>query len=78
MSNEQSIRDELAQVIAVGDGARGYMVLADDELMADVILASPVIRRIQAEAWYKGHSAGVFDKQYGTGTRNPYTRKEQS
>lgn len=50
MSEQQSIRDQLAQVIAVGDGARGHMVLADDELVADQIMASPVIRRIQADA----------------------------
>lgn len=35
-------------------------------------------RQVAERAWYKGHSTGIFDKQYETGTRNPYTRKEQS
>lgn len=66
MSERQSIREELAQVIAVGDGARGHMVLADDELVADQILASPVIRRIQAEALREAALSGSF----GTGAHD--------
>lgn len=54
MSDEQSIRDEIADEIAGVVTGKGYysMVIGIDAAheAADQILASPVIRRIQAEA----------------------------
>lgn len=48
MSEQQSIRDELAELLL----RHGHVdwERMDGEAVADVILASPVIRRIQAEA----------------------------
>lgn len=58
MSNEQSIRDELADEIAGVVTGEGYYSMTIGihaaQEAADLILASPVIRRIQAEAWDEG------------------------
>ena len=57
MSNEQSIRDVAAEWIAGLISGNGFGDdYVDDEVKrwADELLASPVIRRIQAEAWDEG------------------------
>lgn len=56
MSNEQSIRDEVAMILATWrDGAAVEEWVVDMyREPADLILASPVIRRIQAEARAEG------------------------
>ena len=56
--------------------------------MADAILAAgfrrtpapapdvqELIRKAQSRAWFRGHSTGIFDTKYETGTRNPYIDK---
>lgn len=48
VNDKQSIRDELQSL--VHDYAPGADGKSDSEVIADAILASPVIRRIQAEA----------------------------
>lgn len=83
MSNEQSIRDEAAEWIAGLISGNGFGDdYVDDEVKqwADDLLASPVIRRIQTEAWEQGADATcaayavVSTRGY---TTNPY-RGEQS
>lgn len=86
--DEQSIRDELAQAVAeaVDDScAGGGAGLEADELervtqhVTGLLLAHPVIRRIQAEAWFEGARAQWL---YGPKSipneykKNPY-REEQ-
>ena len=34
-----------------------------------------LIRKAQSRAWFRGHSTGIFDTKYETGTRNPYIDK---
>jgi hypothetical protein len=61
MTDEQSIRDELAQVIFERSHTpNDALNLWDGDInkIVDALLASPVIRRIQAEAWTEGHAAG--------------------
>ncbi len=70
MSNEQSIRDELAATIHENFNACRGRNGVNPHLLADEILASPVIRRIQAEAlrahakavshWERGHSPRIM------------------
>ena len=57
MSDEQSIRDELVQILAQ-KRIHTNESLGKQGADADAILASPVIRRIQAEALrYAAHDA---------------------
>lgn len=68
MSNEQSIRDELIGLRLasyskiMSDGYPSGIIRSNEEA-ADILLASPVIRRIQAEAlrdaaddWHEKHA----------------------
>lgn len=59
------------------NGAGGYTSCSCDYRRTRGLVAEHH-RQVAERAWYKGHSTGIFDKQYETGTRNPYTRKEQS
>lgn len=78
MSNEQSIRDEAAEWIAGLISGNGFGDdYVDDEVKqwADDLLASPVIRRIQAEAWDAGYVDGAtdgFNRSQGNTKPNPY------
>lgn len=85
MSDEQSIRDEIAMILATwrdGGVAEEWSVDMYRE-PADLILASPVIRRIQAEAWDEGVRfdrcvCAAWDEgecacgRWGTVPKNPY------
>lgn len=77
MTDEQSIRDKFVDVIddelqKWGEGSPSPYAVADS------ILASPVIRRIQAEVWTEGFRAGRnADHNSDWWPRNPY-RKDAS
>lgn len=73
MSNEQSIRDELANVVKAADFSAPDSSGSSEEFwhvwknhVADQIMASPVIRRIQAEAGAKAleRAADAINKDF--------------
>lgn len=78
MSDEQSIRDEIADEISgvvTGEGYYSTAIGVDAaQEAADLILASPVIRRIQAEAWDRCVGEMPIDPDWKNfyGDNNPY------
>jgi ArsR family metal-binding transcriptional regulator len=83
----RDIREELAKVIrenrsiakVMGDGYVSVMQAGDEEI-ADAILASPLLRRIRAEAWDEGFDKGHYvnaeeSRDCGCNT-NPYREEE--
>lgn len=53
--SDKSIRDELMQTILDAIDAR--------QIIHNAILASPVFRRIQAEAWDEGYVAAIWNDE---------------
>lgn len=83
--DQKSIRDELAQVIHLYWDSpvckQENPPHVEHIKQADAILASPVIRRLQAEAWEEGKRSGyenvardMWDD--GEALTNPYREKD--
>jgi hypothetical protein len=81
------IREELAEMIhnAAMDNPRGEAIFDEGtecSRLADAILASPLLRRIRAEAWDEGNAAGWNDGArantvgLAAETPNPYREEE--
>ena len=79
MNDEQSIRDELVQILAQ-KRIHTNESLGRQGADADAILASPVIRRIQAEAWDRCVGEMPIDPDWKNfyGDNNPYIERGET